>query len=209
MAVESGLAIKWRATHANKNRALGIRRIRPDRIYKHAACELRRIRARCDKIESALSSDLLDAYRAKYKAEQKAFRAANAQAIARDAWRRANNRRRNQDPTCNRGTERNWWTFDVYKEFGYVCAYCGMTREAAKLEGFDLQADHIIPLGAPGCVSGPDNTAPACIHCNASKGKRDLLEWSTAKVITPHPLALSKYHALKESHGIRQPLLQA
>jgi hypothetical protein len=176
---------------------------------RRIARQLREIRASISAIEASISSDLLNAYRAKYKAEQKAFRLANAQAIARDTWRRAHKRRRNKDPTCNRGTERNWWMFDVYKEFGYVCAYCGMTREAAKLEGFDLQADHIIPLGAPGCVEGPDNTAPACIHCNASKGKRDMLEWSVTKGITPHPLALSKYHALKESHGLRKPVLQA
>jgi 5-methylcytosine-specific restriction endonuclease McrA len=87
----------------------------------------------------------------------------------------------------------------VCREFHFRCAYCGITRAEAKARGFDLQVDHLVPVTDPGCIHGITNAVPACIHCNASKGNKDLIEWAAAKdlVHSLAPLAVAKYHRLR------------
>ena len=165
---------------------------RNKRAARVAIRDLAAIRRQCDRIERDMARDVMRLYRAKYAAERRQI----AVLLQADLARRKTKRRRSLDPLTNRGSERNWWVFDVFSQFGYACAYCGMTREDAKSEGFDLQADHIVPLGHPCCCAGPSNCAPACIHCNSSKGNRDLMTWAESKGYTPHPLAVERYRSL-------------
>ena len=188
--VESGRA-------SERNRRQNARNSERDRNRRAATNTLRQlgwVNTALDRIERAIKQDLRNAYRRVYRAERRAI----AVLIERDNTRRKTKRRRAHDPGANRGAERNWWIFDVYKEFGYACAYCGISREDSKAEGFDMQADHIVPLGHPKCAIGPSNCAPACIHCNSSKGNRDMVAWAKSKGYAPHPLAISKYHTLMD-----------
>jgi hypothetical protein len=62
----------------------------------------------------------------------------------------------------------------VFERDGYVCLYCGSTR--------DLEGDHIVPL----CRGGSNafrNLATACRGCNQAKGSRTLAEWQAALLL--------------------------
>lgn len=50
-----------------------------------------------------------------------------------------------------------------------VCVFC-------QRSGVHLTDDHIIPK-AKGGTESLSNSAPACIQCNSSKSKKDLIEW--------------------------------
>ncbi len=165
--------------------------IRAPRVIKCARMALARINKGLDQFERAMASDYPQAL-------SRAYRRANAKRLQTEQQQRKLRRRRALDPNSNRGHARIApMVWSVFKEFDYHCAYCGISRLRARVEGHDLQLDHILPLTDPACVAGERNAAPACISCNASKGNRDLIVWARAKRLTPHPIALSKYNRLK------------
>lgn len=165
------------------------------RAFRIALRQLSTINRAIDRLWYSLRND----YR---KAMRRACLRANAKRLELDRARRKTKRRRLADPSANRGHKRlASMVFDVFKEYGYQCAYCGVSRTRARATGFDLQLDHIVPLGDPACVHGQLNAAPACISCNASKGKRDLVVWAKRKGLTPHPKAMAKYYALRAKHA--------
>lgn len=53
-------------------------------------------------------------------------------------------------------------------KFSHTCAYCGIS--------VDLEQDHIMPLSCGG-TNTINNIVPACRHCNASKGARNVVDW--------------------------------
>ncbi len=193
-ALESGKVAQWRANYreANAHREQELRDRKNSLRSPRWRRDLKEVNRAITRLERSIGADVRRLYRKAYLDHRRSI----AHLIEKDNCRRKAKRRRAVDPCANRGTERNWWVFDVYKDYGYVCAYCGMTREAAKAEGFDFQADHIIPIGHPCCAVGPINCAPACIHCNSSKGNRDLITWAASKGYTPHPLAVARYNEL-------------
>jgi 5-methylcytosine-specific restriction endonuclease McrA len=68
----------------------------------------------------------------------------------------------------------------LFREFNLECAYCGEKPS---------HEDHVIPVDeiyeSPFHVKkeykeiyeDPTNYVPACVRCNSSKGKKDLVEW--------------------------------
>jgi 5-methylcytosine-specific restriction endonuclease McrA len=60
---------------------------------------------------------------------------------------------------------------EVFQRDGYLCQYCGETR--------DLTCDHIMPL-IRGGSNELDNLTTACRPCNSSKGDKTLVEWVRA-----------------------------
>jgi 5-methylcytosine-specific restriction endonuclease McrA len=62
-------------------------------------------------------------------------------------------------------------------EFGFACAYCGIT-------GVMLTKDHIVPISRGGS-DGIDNIVPACTSCNSSKSGKLLSEWGRALIFQP------------------------
>ena len=67
---------------------------------------------------------------------------------------------------------------------GQKCSYCGSTN--------NLALDHIFPQKFGGQDAG-DNLVYACRSCNSSKGKKDLMEWMTAKKQFPPLMILRRY----------------
>lgn len=61
-------------------------------------------------------------------------------------------------------------------DFGYRCAYCGVS-------GVCLHADHVIPLTDPRSTNFIANILPACGGCNSSKCDNDLLGWARANAL--------------------------
>jgi 5-methylcytosine-specific restriction endonuclease McrA len=62
------------------------------------------------------------------------------------------------------------WT-RVCELLDHCCTYCGCQPER-------LEIDHVIPISAddyPGTILG--NVVPACIHCNRSKGGKQMAQW--------------------------------
>jgi 5-methylcytosine-specific restriction endonuclease McrA len=57
---------------------------------------------------------------------------------------------------------------DIMKIISKPCTYCGSTE--------NIQVDHIFPIARGGSHS-IGNLTSACQHCNASKGKKFLVEW--------------------------------
>ena len=57
---------------------------------------------------------------------------------------------------------------NILEEFDYKCAYCG--------KSIDVEQDHLIPVNKGGAyIIG--NIVPACRHCNASKGPKNVFDW--------------------------------
>jgi 5-methylcytosine-specific restriction endonuclease McrA len=158
------------------------------------AGERKDIAATVARLERQLESDVLALYKSKYRAERRA----NAEALERDRNRRKTKRRRDLDPASNYENARacRQWVWSVLQDFNYSCAYCGMTRAESKLKGFDLQIDHLFPLGHPMCIVGPRNAVPACISCNSSKGNRDPIEWMNKRGINPSAKLQAKIDGL-------------
>ncbi len=172
-----------------------LRRIRNRRLIAVSRRRLAKINRVLDRIESTLWSHSRDLMR-------RAWRRANARRLQAELEGRKLRRRRSLDPNANREHKRiAVMVWSVFKAFDYQCAYCGITRMTAKSRGHDLQLDHIIPLTDPLCVYGEANAAPACISCNASKGNRDLMQWAKMKELTPHPLAVAKYLAIRSKRA--------
>lgn len=64
-------------------------------------------------------------------------------------------------------TPDDWKT--IIEQFDYRCVYCNKTGK--------LTLDHIIPISRGGDHT-KDNVAPACVHCNSSKGNKMIDEWT-------------------------------
>jgi len=65
----------------------------------------------------------------------------------------------------------------IQKDFGYKCAYCGMSGEEHYLKYNELMhQEHFIPLTKGGGYT-LSNIIPACKSCNPSKGNKDFFEW--------------------------------
>jgi hypothetical protein len=65
-----------------------------------------------------------------------------------------------------------------------ACVYCGATES--------LSLDHLIPKFVGGADTG-DNVVWACLSCNSSKGKKDLLDWMQRKGQFPPLMLLRRY----------------
>ena len=74
--------------------------------------------------------------------------------------------------------EQAWERCKTY--FDHACAYCGLSEEE-HIEKINqqLHKEHVENDGS----NGIDNCVPACKSCNASKGKKDFMEWYSK---TPH-----------------------
>lgn len=86
---------------------------------------------------------------------------------ARVRYRDHRHRRRAQKME-HAGITPNEWAV-ILSAFDHRCAYCGTP-------GDDLTMDHVVPLSRGG-AHAPENIAPACRSCNASKGAKLLEEW--------------------------------
>lgn len=60
----------------------------------------------------------------------------------------------------------------LFELFDNECAYCGSDDK--------LTLDHVVPLAENG-IDGIVNIVPACIRCNSSKWKREMVEWYKSK----------------------------
>ena len=63
----------------------------------------------------------------------------------------------------------------IYMRDGMACAYCGQTLE----DGIQLSLDHLKPYSKGGSNS-ERNLVTCCMHCNSSRGDRDLDEFIQA-----------------------------
>ena len=65
---------------------------------------------------------------------------------------------------------------------GRTKPYAPVKGECAYCLGPATEHDHVIPRGRPGW-DAPDNTVPACVRCNRSKGSRTPDEWLAAGLV--------------------------
>lgn len=86
-------------------------------------------------------------------------------------------------------TEEQWQ--HALKSFGYRCAYC-----RAKTT---LSRDHVIPVSKGGAYTRT-NIVPACIHCNSSKGNKNMRSWYKSQVFY-NPKRLAKIERYLESEA--------
>jgi len=85
----------------------------------------------------------------------------------------------------------NEW-LSVLSDYGYQCAYCGLSAAHIRDQGFSLQVDHVIgvlvrdqrPWLAHLATNTVNNIVPACHHCNPSKSGRFVLDWIERKHAT-------------------------
>ena len=174
----------WRAYHNAKRGD-----VNPDGTYNHTCSWCGRSMVR------EIGNGAPACSECKYGNQQyrRRIRVESGMGRAADHRRRALGAERATDET---GWRRPGWHYAVMAEFGYACAYCGVSRaEHRRAHGVDLSIDHIIALAAGGKDS-PKNMAPACRACNSGKRDRDVMEWASTKGIEPHQLVVSKYKAL-------------
>ena len=95
---------------------------------------------------------------------------------------RSNRRRATRHAAPGEGVVAASW-YRRMKDWGYACAYCGMTRKEHRAKfGSDLEMDHVVPMPIGEDAIG--NVVPACKTCNTSKSNSDAVEWATRKGIT-------------------------
>lgn len=62
---------------------------------------------------------------------------------------------------------------ELKEDFNNTCGYCGLHQSRTN---HTIGQDHIIP-SKKGGPHDATNVIPSCIHCNSSKGQRDVFEW--------------------------------
>lgn len=109
-------------------------------------------------------------HRAKYRALNRAWKAANPDACVTHTTAR---RARKQEATGSHTTV-EWRS--ILKAHGYRCTYCG-TKQSLTVR---LTRDHYIPLSKGGS-NFASNIVPACRPCNGAKHARDPIEFAHSR----------------------------
>ena len=155
------------------------------RGWKRPGADPQRTKARRDRWYAAnrdrARADMLTRYYAnadQRRAKSRAWKLQNAErnAAGYAQWAKANRsylnaigqRRRLKlmNATAEAVTPTEW--LDILDWFGGKCAYCLLPAN---------EIDHLVPVASGGDHSN-GNVVPACKRCNASKGKKSLLEWT-------------------------------
>lgn len=77
----------------------------------------------------------------------------------------------------SRGYDKRWRRYsEAYRAHNPLCYYCGTQGRVTPVEC----VDHRIPPSRGGDFWDPNNHAPACKHCNDSKGNRTDAEFLAA-----------------------------
>lgn len=104
----------------------------------------------------------------KNEANKKHYKTSEAPSATAAYWAARNHSRRAQ--LAGYFTPQEWQRCLEY--FEHSCCYCG--------EPVPLTVEHLIAVSRGG-TNTVQNIAPACKHCNYSKGDRPLLEWYPAQ----------------------------
>lgn len=85
--------------------------------------------------------------------------------------------------------------FKYLKEFTDKCEYCDKVMGKKSI-------DHIIPYSRIKDKNIKQNIAIICFSCNASKGKKDLIEWAEIKEIKLRRYMICRYNHIKKLSGL-------
>ncbi len=117
----------------------------------------------------------------------------------KSASKRAKIRRTERNLQYNQSqfNAKDWYA--CMQSWGYRCAYCNRSRIECRADGFDLEMDHLLPIGHERFIHAVANIVPACKACNSSKADWDVIEWAASKSLSLSHRIISQYHTLRRA----------